>query len=155
MGSASSLSRSGAGRVKRAASAAAGVEYRLPYGPSAQGAHLTFTSGWVTMNVNFTPTDGFELAVLSSHQLSPVLTLPRGARATWVGSMGGHLVVETRRPDDFENQLPVRFTLPCNQTSIASIAMAARRTRATFRMTTFQQCLRQHRRAEGTTRIGR
>lgn len=102
----------------------AGVELTLPYGPATQGARLTFTSGWVTMRVNYQPKDGLPLSVQAPVPLSEVATLGRGGRVRWVGSAGERLVVRLTRPQGLEGPRHVETTLACEDTSIAWLKLS-------------------------------
>jgi hypothetical protein len=108
--------------AKTKASGKAGVELTLPYGPATQGARLTFTSGWVTMRVNYQPDEGVRLALQSPLPLSQVATLPRGGRVRWTGQEGARLVVTAPRPERLEGGVPLTTTVACEDTSIATLS---------------------------------
>lgn len=115
------LAPGGRAFAKTKASPKAGAELTLPYGPAAQGARLTFTSGWVTMRVTYQPEGGVRLGLQAPTPLSQVVTLARGGHVTWTGHDGERLVVTAPRPPGLEHGAPVTMTVACEDTSIASL----------------------------------
>lgn len=117
------LTRDGRPFAKMKTSGKAGVELTLPYGPAAQGARLTFTSGWVTMRVLAEPDEGVRLALQAPLALSPVLSLGRGAHVRWTGNDGERLVVTAERPEALQRREPFTTTVACEDTSIAHLGL--------------------------------
>ena len=98
---------------------AAGTELTLPWGPARQGLQAKFTSGWVTLRTHFLPRKGLQVVSHNPLAFGTVLAFEPGARLEWLDSTDdGKMLVEVRRPENYQPTMPLRARVRCEDTTI-------------------------------------